>query len=412
MNKNNSLDNLVKLNYALKIISKNIKSLNKTEYVSINESLGRIISENIVSQINVPPHSNSAVDGYAIRFKDLNSKTHNNALRVKGKSKAGSFPRFKLGKMCAARVLTGAILPQGADTVIMEENCEVKENRITIRGNIKKGINYRNLGEDIKNYSQVFSKGHKVRAQDIGILSSLGLKKIRVNKQIRVGVFSSGDEVSDPGKKLTKGKLYDSNRPMIIALLQILGCKVVDLGILEDNQTIIKNKFFSIQKKLNLIISTGAMSLGDEDHIKRILDKYGKLHVWRLAIKPGRPVGFGFLKKTPILALPGNPTAAFVTFLSIGIPLINKMIGNLNTYKIFKVPISFKYTKKAGRKEFLRVKAVKIKGNMMLKKFPIEGAGILTSTSWADGFAIIDENTTELGYDDLVNYLSFNEILK
>ena len=151
--------------------------------------------------------------------------------------------------MCAARVLTGAILPQGADTVIMEENCEVKENRITIRGNIKKGINYRNLGEDIKNYSQVFSKGHKVRAQDIGILSSLGLKKIRVNKQIRVGVFSSGDEVSDAGKKLTKGKLYDSNRPMIIALLQILGCKVVDLGILEDNQIIIKNKFFSIQKK-------------------------------------------------------------------------------------------------------------------------------------------------------------------
>ena len=232
MNKNNSLNNLVKLNYALKIISKNIQSLNKTEYILINKCLGRIISENIVSQINVPPHSNSAVDGYAIRFKDLNSKTHINTLTVKGKSKAGSFPRYKLGKMCAARVLTGAILPQGADTVIMEENCEVKENRITIKGNIKKGINYRNLGEDIKNYSQVFSKGHKVRAQDIGILSSLGLKKIRVNKQIRVGVFSSGDEVSDAGKKLTKGKLYDSNRPMIIALLQILGCKVVYLVIL------------------------------------------------------------------------------------------------------------------------------------------------------------------------------------
>ena len=412
MNKNNSLDNLVKLNYALKIISKNIKSLNKTEYVSINESLGRIISENIVSQINVPPHSNSAVDGYAIRFKDLNSKTHSNTLRVKGKSKAGSFPRFKLGKMCAARVLTGAILPQGADTVIMEENCEVKENRIIISNNIIKGINYRSLGEDIKIKDKIFIKGHKLRPQDIGVLSSIGLKKVKIYKSLRVGVFSSGDEIVTTKNVPKVGQLFDSNKPMIIGLLEKIGCNPTDLGILPDQKIQIIKKFLSASKKFDLLISSGAMSLGDEDHIKRILDKDGNLKVWRIAIKPGRPVGYGFYKNTPILALPGNPTAAFVTFLMLGIPLINKMSGlkKVNN-KRYKLPINFHYNKKAGRIEYLRVKTVLKNGKLFLNKFSKEGAGILSSVTWADGLAIIDENTTMLKLDDMVDYISFNEIL-
>ena len=402
---------LTKLKHALTAIKSNTTFEAKTKSILISQALGKILSEDIFSNRNVPPHSNSAVDGYAIRFKDL-EQNPNKIFNISGKSKAGTLPKNKIKKMCTVRVLTGAILPKDLDTVVMEEDCTIDQERIKINKNIRKGINFRKLGEDIKIKDKVFNRGHKLRPQDIGVLSSIGIKKIKVYKFLRVAVFSSGDEIVSTKNVPKVGQLFDSNKPMIISLLEKVGCNPTDLGILPDQKIQIIKNFLSASKKFDLLISSGAMSLGDEDHIKKILDEDGNLKVWRIAIKPGRPVGYGFYKNTPILALPGNPTAAFVTFLMLGIPLINKMSGlkNVNN-KRYKLPINFHYNKKAGRIEYLRVKTVFKNGKLFLNKFPKEGAGILTSASWADGLAIIDENTTKLKLNDLVDYISFNEIL-
>ena len=406
-----SKNKLTKLKYALTVIEKNIIFKPKTKSIFISQALENIVSEDIFSNRNVPPHSNSAVDGYAIRFKDL-KKNPNRVFTISGKSKAGTFPKHKINKMCTVRVLTGAILPKGSDTVVMEEDCEINQDKIKIKKIIKKGINFRMLGEDIKIKNKVFAKGHKLKPQDVGILSSIGLKKIKVYIPLRVGVFSSGDEIVNPNNNPKIGQLFDSNRPMIISLLKKIGCNVVDLGILPDQTKQIVHNLSKASKKFNLIVSSGAMSLGEEDHIKKILEEQGSLNVWRIAIKPGRPVGYGFYNKTPILALPGNPTAAFITFLMIGLPIISRMSGlKKDFYKRYKLPINFHYNKKAGRIEYLRVKTVYKNGKLSLNKFPKEGAGILTSVSWADGLAIIDENTTNLELNDLVNYVSFNELL-
>ena len=402
---------LIKFKIALSKILKNISYKTRTKNLFVNDALGQLLAEDIFARRNVPPYSNSAVDGYAIRFND----TKNNLERtftITGKYKAGSYYKEALKKMCTVRVLTGATLPKGSDTVIMEEDCQVNGNKIIFPNKIIKGINYRSLGEDIKIKDKIFSKGHKILPQDIGILSSLGLKKVKINIPLKINVFSSGDEIMNSHKKLDEGQLYDSNRPMIINLLLKIGCTVKDLGILPDNRKKILNNLISASKNCDLIISSGAMSLGDEDHIRDIIEKNGSLDIWRLAIKPGRPVGYGYFKNTPILALPGNPVAAFVTFLIIGIPLIKKMSGakHINPTK-YKLPVNFIYKKKPGRIEYLRVRTININGRLMLEKFHKEGAGILTSTSWADGLAILDEETIQLNYNDLVNYISFNEIL-
>jgi len=407
----NFKNKLTKLKHALTVIKSNTIFEPKDKSIPISQALGKILSEDIFSTRNVPPHSNSAVDGYAISFKDL-KQNPNKIFNISGKSKAGMLPKINIKKMCAVRVLTGAILPKGLDTVVMEEDCQIDQKKIRIKINIIKGINYRKLGEDIKVKDKLFNKGHKLRPQDIGALSSIGLKKVKIYKSLRVGVFSSGDEIVTTKNVPKVGQLFDSNKPMIIGLLEKIGCNPTDLGILPDQKIQIIKKFLSASKKFDLLISSGAMSLGDEDHIKRILDEDGNLKVWRIAIKPGRPVGYGFYKNTPILALPGNPTAAFVTFLMLGIPLINKMSGlkKVNN-KRYKLPINFHYNKKSGRIEYLRVKTVLKNGKLFLNKFSKEGAGILSSVTWADGLAIIDENTTRLKLDDMVDYISFNEIL-
>ena len=385
------------LNTNLKVI--NIKSFH---------SLNKIIAKPIIAPINVPPHSNSAVDGYAIKFKDLNMNRENKFILV-GKSKAGKPYKNLLKKNETIRVLTGAIIPKNADTVIMEEDCIVIKNEIIFPDNIKKGINFRKYGEDLKIKSKVFDTGHKIKPQDVGILSSLGIHKIKSFKDISVSIFSCGDELTNSNKNIKTGKIYDSNRGMLLAFLNQLGVKVKDLGIVPDNRSKII-KTLNIAAKSDLILSSGAMSLGDEDHIKNIIENNGNLRVWRLAIKPGRPVGFGHYKNTNFLGLPGNPAAAFVTFLILGVPIIKKLRGEKITDPIMhKIKVNFHHSKKYGRKEFIRVRLDTNKN--LLNKFPKVGAGILSSTSWANGLGIINEDTTVIKPNDKILFVSFNELI-
>ena len=401
---------LVKLNTAIKIIKNNFNLQQYTELVNLKNTLNRISGENIISSINVPAHSNSAVDGYAINFKEYSNG--NRKFNIIGKSSAGHPFNKKVQKLNSIRVLTGAILPPNLDTIIMEEDCKIINNILTLPDNVKKGINYRYLGEDIKKNSIVYKKGHKIKPQDIGVLASLGIKRIRAYKALKIAIFSSGDELVNVGKPLNKGQIYDSNREMIIAFLSKLGFLVTDLGILKDKSDVIENKLKKASINNDLIITSGGMSLGDEDHIKNIIDNKGSIYAWRLAIKPGRPVGFGMFNKCPIIGLPGNPAAAFITFLVVAIPILKQMSGQLvNKYNLIPITSDFYYTKKKGRKEFIRVKLINKKNKLTAQKFPKAGAGILTSTTWSSGIGILDEKVEEIKPGDKIDYLSFNEIL-
>ena len=401
---------LIKLETAINRIKKNIKPTAKIEEINTSKSLNRILADNIIAKINIPPHSNSAVDGYAIKYNDY--KSGNRKFNIVGKSTAGHPYNKKNKKLDCIRILTGAIVPNGYDTVIMEEDCIIENETLILPNKIKKFMNYRHLGEDIKIKDKVFLAGHKLRPQDIGVLYSIGIKIIKVYEQLKVCVFSCGDELSNTDTPLKKGKIYDSNRIMLVNFLSKLNYKVQDLGILKDNKAYISKKLNKASKNNDFIITSGGMSLGDEDHIKPIIEESGVMHVWRLAMKPGRPVGFGIYNETPILGLPGNPAAVFVTFLMLGIPILKLMSGHkLLKNRYIPVKINFEHKKKLGRKEFLRVQ-LESKGNsLILNKFHKEGAGILSSASWATGLGIIDDNIKELKKQDTINYISLNELL-
>ena len=401
---------LIKLETALNKIKKNIKPSKIIEEIEISKSLNRILASDIIANINVPPYSNSAVDGYAIKYNDY--KSGNREFNIVGKSTAGHPYNKKIKKLDSIKILTGAIVPVGYDTVIMEEDCIIKNRTLMLPNKIVKFMNYRHLGEDIKIKDKLFFTGHKLRPQDIGVLYSLGTKIIKTYSQLKVGVFSCGDELSNIDKPLKKGCIYDSNRIMLINFLSKLNYKVQDLGILKDNKAYITKKLNKASDNNDFIMTSGGMSLGDEDHIKPIIEKKGVMHVWRLAIKPGRPVGFGIYNKTPILGLPGNPAAAFVTFLMLGIPILKQMSGQkLIKNNYIPIKVNFKHKKKTGRKEFLRVKVSYKDNNLILNKFHKEGAGILSSASWADGLGIIDDNIKEVNKQDIINYISLNELL-
>lgn len=401
---------LIKLDSAIKKIKNSIECKQDSELINIENSLNRIIATKITSSINVPAYSNSAVDGYAINHKEYSKG--NRKFYIIGKSSAGHPFNNKIMRLSSIRVLTGAMLPSQFDTIIMEEDCLIKDGTLILPNNIKKGINYRYLGEDIKKNSIVYKKGHKIRPQDIGVLSSLGVKKITTYKQLKLAIFSSGDELTNAGNSLQNGHIYDSNREMIKGFLKKLGYQVKDLGILKDNIKVVEKKLSKASIDNDLIVTSGGMSLGDEDHIKDIIEKKGKIHAWRLSIKPGRPVGFGIYNNCPIIGLPGNPAAAFVTFLMVAIPILKKMSGQLiDKYNLIPITSDFHYTKKKGRKEFIRVKIVNKNNKLTMLKFPKVGAGILTSATWATGMGILDENIEVIKPGDQINYLSFNEIL-
>jgi molybdopterin molybdotransferase len=401
---------LIKLDTAIRRIKNNIKCQQQIELINPNKSLNRISADNILSSINVPAYSNSAVDGYAINYKEYSNG--NRKYNIIGKSSAGHPYDKIIKKYSSIRVLTGAMLPSKLDTIVMEEDCDVKNGILTLPNKIKKSINYRYLGEDIKKNTIIFKKGHKIRPQDIGVLCSLGIKQIKTYKPLKVAVFSSGDELTNVGKPLQKGHIYDSNREMIKGFLIKLGFIVTDLGILKDKTKVIENKFNKASINNDLIITSGGMSLGDEDHIKNLIDKNGSMHAWRLAIKPGRPVGFGTYNKCSIIGLPGNPAAAFVTFLMVAMPILKQISGQLNNkYNVIPITSNFHYSKKKGRKEFIRVKIIHKNNKLTMLKFSKVGAGILTSATWATGIGILDENIEKIKPGDKVNYLSFNEII-
>lgn len=402
---------LMSVEEARALLERRIVPVTGTEQVPLADALGRVLAEDIVAPIDVPPYANSAVDGYAVCHDDLDPEG-DTVLSVRGRVAAGHDPGPGGGRGVAVRIFTGAPLPPGCDTVMMQEDCRLEGDRVVLRPGLKRGANTRQAGEDVAAGTVALAAGRRLRPQDIGLAASLGLTGLPVRRRLRVAVFSTGDEVCEPGTPLRPNGLYDSNRFTLAALLRQLGAAVTDLGIIRDDLGSIRDRLAQAAEGHDLIVTSGGMSTGEEDHVKAAVEALGSLYVWRLAIKPGRPVALGQVRGVPFVGLPGNPVAVMVTFLRVARPLVLRLSGaEVAEPRAFRVYAGFDYKKKADHREYVRVSlAGDGTGRLVARKFPRDGAGILSSMVMADGLVELPEGTTRVVPGDAVDYLPFSEM--
>lgn len=359
--------------------------------VKLAEAAGRILAEDIHAPAPLPRETNSAVDGYALRHADL-LPDRPTLLPLHGRTAAGQAPAGPVPPGHASRIFTGAVLPEGADTVMMQEDCEESDAGVLIRPGIRRGANRRPAGEDLALGACALSAGRRLMPPDIGLLAALGLTHVPVRAPLRVALFSTGDELVDAPAMPGPGRTYDANRPMLAALLARLGAIVIDGGILPDAPGATRAALRGAAA--DLILTSGGVSTGEEDHVRDAIMAEGTLAFWRVAIKPGRPVALGAIGGAPLLGLPGNPVAALLTFSLLGRPLLARLAGAAPApLPRFAVPSGFAYRKKAGRREYVRVQ---LGPDGTARRYPKEGAGIITSLTESDALMELPEAMTEL----------------
>ncbi len=381
------------------------------EAVGLRAAAGRILAEDVVAPVDVPPHDNSAVDGYAVFYDDLDPDNETR-IEVTGRITAG----HPLGRPArrgeALRVFTGALIPEGPDTVMMQEDCREEGGTVVVMPGIRRGANRRDAGEDVRAGATILARGHRMRPQDVGLAASVGRTELAVRRPLKVAIFSTGDEVREPGEALPEGAIYDSNRYVLAALLEAQGCTVTDLGILPDDLQAVRPALEGAARDHDLLFTSGGVSVGDEDHVKAAVEALGGLHFWRLAIKPGRPLALGQVGQVPFVGLPGNPVAAMVTFLRIARPLILRLSGCTEVEPVlYRVRADFDHKKKRDRREWVRARLVEgADGNLAAEKFPRDGAGILSSLVGAHGLVELPEDMTRLTRGEMVDFLPFSEV--
>jgi molybdopterin molybdotransferase len=397
---------------ALSLLKEKLTPVTEIERVALRDAPGRILAEPLVATRDVPPADNVAVDGYAVRFDDLDNDTPT-VLPVTGRAAAGHPLKTAAMPRSAVRVFTGALLPEGTDTVLMQEDCKVINGAVTLPLGIKRGANCRSAGEDVKAGTLVLATGRRLRAQEVGLAASLGLTSLAVYRPLRVALFSTGDELREPGNDLPPGAIYDANRFTLQALLHGLGAEVSDLGILADRPEIMRAALADAASRHDLVVTSGGMSTGEEDHVKAAVEAEGRLHFWRLAIKPGRPVAMGQIGRVPFIGLPGNPVAVMVTFFLLARPLMLLLAGAIDAGpRLYRVRAGFDYKKRLNRTEYVRARLVRdTDGTWLAEKFARDGAGILTSMVESDGLVEIGETITKLEPGMMVDFLPFSEVI-
>ncbi len=386
----------------------------QTESVSIplENALDRILASDVTSSIDVPGHDNSAMDGYALRSEDLKNTC---TLSQVGKSFAGEPFKGTVEVGRCVRIMTGAVIPKGADCVVMQENTTAAQNeQITIHKNPQAGENIRRAGEDIAVGTTVLEKGTRLSPIDIGLLASIGIDRVDVLQPITLGIFSTGDELRLPGSELDSGCIYDSNRFVVRAILQRLGVTILDLGIIPDQPEALQAAFEKATRECDGIISSGGVSVGEADYTKDILEKLGEVSFWKVAMKPGKPFAFGTLncdgESAFFFGLPGNPVSATVTFHQLALPAIHKMMGATPETPI-TLPLATidKLKKRPGRADFQRGKLVKTKdGKLSVESTGKQGSGILTSLSKADCYMVLEQDRSNCETGDKVNVQLFD----
>jgi molybdopterin molybdotransferase len=396
---------------ALAQIDQRVTAVVETETASLDAACGRILARDVVARMNLPPQPNSAVDGYAFAHADLLADA-DTVLRVTGRAAAGHPLGRPAGRGEAIRIFTGAPMPEGADTVMMQEDCVVENGHVRLKAGIRKGANRRHAGEDVSEGAVALAGGCRLGPPELGLAAALGHRELPVFRPLRVGLLSTGDEVCNPGEPLPPGGIYDANRFMLAALLSGLGCTVTDFGIRPDREAALADTLAAASAEHDLIVTSGGVSTGEEDHVKTAIERLGRLHFWRLAIKPGRPVALGQIGRVPLIGLPGNPVAVVVTFAVLARPLILKLAGAAALPpRLFRVRADFSYRKKPGRREYVRASLRRDGDSIAAVKYPKDGAGILSSIVQSDGLVILDENSAGLVSGAEVDFLPFHEVI-
>ena len=406
-------DSLISADDALSFLLNSARVSNKTEAIYLDNSLGRILASDIYSTINVPGFDNSAMDGYTIALDDSQVSQTNLSFDIVDRITAGSTGNdLKMGY--AARIFTGAPIPKGANTVVMQEECEVSEDgsQISVERPINLNENIRPTGNDILKSDVILSSGKQIQPQDISLAASVGVAEIVVFKKIKVGVFFTGDELVEPGNPLSPGKIYNSNRYALVALLNQVGCDVINLGNIEDKLDATCVALEALESQCDLIMTTGGVSVGEEDHVKPAVEKLGELNLWKIRMKPGKPLAYGKVKQTPFIGLPGNPVSSFVTFCIFSLPFIKKMQGNTNyDSKILKVKANFDSKRAKPRREYARVRIDYSSESPLANLYPKQGSDVMSSVVWADGLIEIPENTT-FKAGTILNYYPLSELTR
>ena len=360
---------------------------NRCEIVSLDAALQRVLAEDIVSELNVPPQDNSAMDGFALSSRYLNAGE--TELKISQRIPAGS-QGDSLALGTAARIFTGGEIPAGADAVVIQENCEYDQLAVKVRTPVSVGDNIRPRGQDISLGARVVGQGKRLTAIDLGLIAAVGKPEVSVYKKIRVAIMSTGNELIDPGQPLEKGQIYNSNRVMLLALCQHLGYITIDCGVVGDTLAATKSALRQAAEKADIIVSTGGVSVGEEDYMKLAIEELGTIQRWKVQMKPGKPVVFGSIEVqdlvTPILALPGNPVSSFITFQLLGLPILRKLQGQQQSKRVaFMVEAGFSRAL-VTREEFIRVRINRSDTkHIKAELFDNQSSGVLSSLSWADG---------------------------
>jgi molybdopterin molybdotransferase len=403
-----------------RLISERIEPVKDTETLPLRRARGRVTAADVIAPVDLPPFDNSAVDGYAVRHADL-AINDDTKLAIAGRLTAGANADVALVPGQAIRIFTGAAMPAGADTVFMQEDVTLDGGNVIVPKGLSVGSNRRLAGEDVPAGRLVLPAGTVLEAQHIALLAALGLTEIVVRRRLKVAIFSTGDEVVEPGSTRGRAAIYDANRYLLSALLERLGAVVTDLGILADAPDELARALAKAAAGHDLVITSGGVSTGEADHVRGAVEKIGSLVFWRVAIKPGRPVAMGVIRANDgaaqsgaaFIGLPGNPVAVFVTFVRVVKPLLLRL-GGARPQRLMPLPVraAFAYKKKKDRREYVRVALrVAADGEVEAVKHPQDGAGILTSLTETDGLLEFAEEVTAIKPGDRVGFLSYAALM-
>jgi len=403
---------------AEKMIGARVAAVSGQEMAPLRQALGRVLTADLIAPFNLPPFDNSAVDGYAVRGEDIDS-AREQRLTIIDRVAAGHAAAHAVKSGEAVRIFTGAPMPGGADTVFMQEDCRIDGAHVIVPPGLSRGANRRLAGEDIRAGAVALPAGRRLSAQDIALAAALGLTAIDVRRRVRVALFSTGDEIAEPGSPLGGAALYDSNRYLLAAAVARFGAEITDLGILRDEPKALARAIAAAAIDHDLVLTSGGVSTGEADYVRSAVENVGRIVFWRVAIKPGRPVAMGVIpggetgEAAAFVGLPGNPVAVFVTFVRVVRPLLLRLAGALPEPLVaMPARAAFSYKKRKGRREYVRV-ALRTGGDGMIDavKYPQDGAGVLTSLTETDGLAELGEDVTNIEPGAMVGFLPYASLL-
>ena len=404
--------NAMSVTQARQFIQQFLSPVVETETVATMQALGRVLAADIVSPSNVPNHNNSAMDGYAFKYSEGIK-----IIKIIGTAFAGkAFEGIVKAGECV-KIMTGAVIPQGTDTVVMQERIAIKSDCITLLEVPIKGVNVRLAGEDLKIGQTVLASGHVLKPADLGLAASLGISEISVFRKLKVAFFSTGDELVSVGKPLEIGKIYDSNRYTLFGMLSKLGVEISDLGVVKDNPDLLEKTLLEAAQNNDVVITSGGVSVGEADYMKGLLEKHGQVLFWKINMKPGRPLAYGKVqgkneKPAHYFGLPGNPVSAMVTFYQfVREALICLMGSHIKPLPIFKVECTENIKKMTGRTEFQRGILFEDAGTWKVKPLPNQGSGVLSSMSAANCFIVLDDSVGNCEAGKMVNVQLFEGII-